>query len=132
MTMSRTAGFRCSSIDLVVLAACIPATWWLGGNVGPIAGSVPFAAGHFFLFCNVFRIQRAKELLWAAVCLVNVGAWMLAERFDWWLILAGQSPLTVVLIAWEMRGPHYHGLWARRINRRLDEYLDGRLAEGRH
>ena len=121
--MSRTAGFRCSQLDLFVLATAIPAAWWLWEHVGPIAGAVPFAVGHFFLFCNVFRIQHTKELLWAAMCLVNISAWMIAERFDWWLILAVQSPLTVALIALEMRDPSYHGVWARRINPRLDQYL---------
>ena len=125
--MPRTAGFRCSWNDTLVLAVSVPATWWLWSCVGPIAGVVPFAVGHFFLFCNVFRIHRRKELLWAACCLVNVSAWMSAERYDWGLILAMQSPLTVALILWEMRGPHYHGVWARRINPRLDDYLTGRL-----
>ena len=128
--MSRTAGFRCSWIDLLVLAASIPATWWLWEDVGAIAGAVPFPVGHFFLFCNVFRIHRPKELLWAVVCLVNVSAWTLAERLDWALILALQSPLTVAVVIWEMRGPHYHGVWAKRINPRLGEYLDGRLSAG--
>ena len=121
--MPRTAGFRCSWGDTLVLVASVPATWWLWSSVGPIAGAVPFAVGHFFLFCNVFRIHRRKELLWAGCCLVNVSAWMLNERCDWALILAVQSPLTVALIAWEMRGPLYHGVWARRINPRLADYL---------
>jgi len=107
---------------MLVLVASLPATWWLWSSVGPMAGAVPFAVGHFFLFCNVFRIQRRKELLWAVCCLVNVTVWTLSERCDWALVLAVQSPLTVALIAWEMRGPHYHGVWARWINPRLADY----------
>jgi len=123
--MSRTAGFRCSWSDVAVLVAMPPATWWLWSMVGPIAGVMPFAVGHFFLFCNVFRIQRGKELLWAACCVLNVAGWAFADRLEWAWILAAQTPLTVALIGVEMRQPSYHGLMAHRINPCLANYLAG-------
>jgi hypothetical protein len=78
---------------------------------------LPLVLGHFFLFCNVFRIRREYEYIWAAVWIVNYGAWLFSGAFTWWGVLAVQSPLTVVLIVLEMRSPEYHGIlwrWLRR------------------
>lgn len=100
----RTWGFRLSWLDVAVLALAVPATWLLWPVIGPVAGCIAMAIGHFFLFCNFFRIIR------------------------WWPgILAVQTPLTAVLIATELRTSRYHGVWARRLNPRLDDYLEGRL-----
>ncbi len=123
----RTWGFRISVLDACVLIAGVPVTALLWPRVGAVAGIVPITVGHFFLFCNVFRIHRTKELLWSAICIANVGAWYAMDRMWWPGILAVQLPVTVAMIAWEMSGPWYHGILARRINRRLEDYLAGTL-----
>lgn len=127
MSRPRTWGFHLSPSDIVVLVAACPATWFLWGSIGPLAGVVPLAVGHFFLFCNVFRIHRRKELVWAVVCLLNVGTWLACDHLWWPGIMIIQTPLTVALIWMEMRGPWYHGIGARRLNPRLDEYLAERI-----
>jgi hypothetical protein len=124
---SRTWGFRLSAVDAVVLVGAGPATWLLWPVIGTLAGVIPLVVGHFFLFCNVFRIHRTKELIWAAICLVNVFAWAAFSECWWPGILAVQLTVTVVLVIKEIRGPWYHGICARRWNSRLDDYLDGRL-----
>src|SRR5947207_1687337 len=60
-------GFRISAFDVVVLALGAAGAifvgmkiWWAGMIIG-------FVIGHFFLFCNVFRISRRPGLIWAAV-----------------------------------------------------------------
>lgn len=121
----RTWGFRLSVVDVVFLAVAGVATWWLWPEIGAMAGVIPLAVGHFFLFCNVFRIIRWKELLWAGVCLVNVSAWAVCADVWWPGILMVQLPLTVVLVWSEMRHPRYHGIYARRLNPHLDDYLAG-------
>lgn len=122
----RTAGFRLSVTDAIVLALGTIATIASIGPLGPMAGLFPMAVGHFFLFCNVFRLRRRYELIWTAVFLVNFTAWTFTE-FTWAGVLAIQLPLTAVVIALEMRSPRYHGVLAARVNPRLPEYLDGRL-----
>jgi hypothetical protein len=124
----RTHGFRCSPLDAAVVIAAPIATWLARPVLGPMAGVICLAVGHFFLFCNVFRITRRKELLWTAACLANVTAWTLADAFSWAGILAVQTPLTAMLIGLELRSPGYHGVLARRLNPRLDDYLAGRPA----
>lgn len=87
---------------------------------------VAIVAGHFFLFCNVFRVVRRRELIWAAAFVMNVGLWLLLGELDWFKVLACQLPLTVGLIAWEIRAARYHGIFASRLNRRLADYVEGR------
>jgi len=62
--------------------------WWLPGMV----------VMHFFLFCNVFKVPRKLELLWAAVFLINTGVWLAVGRFDWLPVLLCQSPFTLAAI----------------------------------
>jgi hypothetical protein len=62
--------------------------WWLPGMV----------VAHFFLFCNVFKVPRKLELLWAAVFLINTGVWLAAGRFDWRPVLLCQTPFTLAAI----------------------------------
>lgn len=126
---NRTWGFRLSVIDVVFLLLAIPATWLAWPEIGAMAAVIPMAVGHFFLFCNVFRIIRWKELLWTGVFLVNVSGWTIStdDTFFMWVgILVIQMPLTVLLITTELFTRRYHGVWARRLNIHLDDYLAGK------
>lgn len=128
--MTRVAGARFSLTDgLAILAGAAltvalhraapeQARWFVG---------VPAAAlGHFFLFCNVFRVRRRYELAWAAAFLVNVLAWHLADALEWWRVLALQTPLTLAAIVAEVRSSTYHGAFAARWNPRgLERWLAG-------
>ena len=90
--------------------------WWL----------LVVAAGHFFLFCNVFRIVRRRELIWAGLYVLNVGVWTGFDRLTWRGVLLCQLPITVALVVADMRAPGYHGVLAKRLNPRLNDYLEGR------
>lgn len=91
--------------------------WWI----------VPSALGHFFLFCNVFLVWRRLEMLWAAAFVLNVAAHIALESFDPWPSLLWQAPVTLWVVAWQMRSPWYHGVFARQINPRLADYLNDTL-----
>lgn len=119
----RSAGFRLSIVDVAFIAVLAAAFVWLRPRIGDGVWAIPFAAGHFFLFCNVFRVRRSYELIWVGVFLVNALAWWSSGRVPWgWLTLV-QAPFTLAAIVAEMRSPRYHGIFARRLNPRLDEYL---------
>jgi hypothetical protein len=124
----RTYGFQISASDIAVMIFCAIATaaFWL--MIGSFSLVFAMALGHFFLFCNVFRIHRKWELIWAAAFVVNVFAWTAAGEFYWGRVLAIQLPITAFLIALEMTRPRYHGIGARRINaRHIDAYLRGEV-----
>jgi hypothetical protein len=123
----RNWGFRFSVIDAVALVAfgavaaglhrLSSSLWWL----------VAIAAGHFFLFCNVFRVTRRRELIWAALFVLNVGLWLLWGRLDWFNALACQLPVSIGVVAWEIKATRYHGIFASRLNPDLKDYLEGRI-----
>ena len=121
-------GFRLSPLDAVVLAitavispalhiAKIPC-WWL----------LPFVVGHFFLFCNVFRVRRSFELIWGVVLVCNYGAWMRGLNFHWLPVMLCQLPATLLVLLFEIRSEDYHGLLAQRVNPSLPAYLARRLS----
>src|SRR5262245_53454076 len=113
----RTWGLRFSVVDGIVLALALVAAVLLW-DFDPFLALLPaILLGHFFLFCNVFRIHRGLELVWAGLFLVNTCVWWLTCASVPWLGVVGvQAPVTVLIIALEMRSPRYHGIFASRIN----------------
>ena len=119
-------GFRFSRFDGLILVA--------GGSIAagtalwlPLAGAVvAFVLGHFFLFCNVFRIARIPELIWATVFFgLATAAMCSTDPVRMWAIAFGASiALAAVLIALETRKPSYHGIGWRRFNPGLKDWWD--------
>ena len=119
-------GVRLSSADVIVLlfgavaaTALALLTWWWGFVVA-------FVVGHFFLFCNVFRIGRTSELLWALVFVLLVAGTIAADSPGWAITVAVSLSLTAVLVLIEMRKPSYHGIGWQRINPELPAWWQAR------
>jgi hypothetical protein len=123
----RTCGARFSITDGAALALGALGTWATWDELGTYRWMFAAALGHFFLFCNVFRVRRSYELLWTAVFLGNFAAWLLAGRFSWAWVLGLQTPLTALLIGLEVRSPRYHGIGCERLNPDLPRYMSGEL-----
>ncbi len=90
----RKCGFRFSAADAAVIVVAAAATVVLWGPIGELALLFPVVVVHFFLFCNVFRIRRSYELVWADVFVANLIAWQAAGAFGWASVLAVQGPVT--------------------------------------
>ena len=114
-------GFRLSLTDIIILI--------IGGIVAAyfavieaiISLIITFVVGHFFLFCNVFRISRPPELLWAAIfsCL---SVMTLTTGFPGWAVTFSSSiVLTVIIIIRGAILPSYHGILWRKINPELKQ-----------
>jgi len=124
---SRTWGFRFSLADAVAIFAFMSAAgvFWRLGNL--LWWMLLIVAGHFFLFCNVFRIVRNREWAWAGLFILNVGVWTWLELLTWPCVLLCQLPITVGIVVADMRSPGYHGVFASWLNPRLNDYLEGRF-----
>lgn len=117
-------GFRISVLDgLVVLASILGAialsmfSWWWGFVVG-------FVVVHFFLFCNLIRMSRALELLWAGVFVALSAATILGE-FPGWVVTALVSlVVTTIVVIVELRKPSYHGIGWKTINPGLPHWWE--------
>ncbi|MBF0420248.1 MAG: hypothetical protein HQL78_08800 [Magnetococcales bacterium] len=115
-------GFRISIMDGFILISgligsllCMEIEVWFG-----IA--IVFIVGHFFLFCNVFRISRPLELTWAALCILLLGSTILFQKPGWLPSFALSVVMTIVVVVIQMRQPSYHGIGWKTINPKLPQW----------
>ncbi|HVU28664.1 MAG TPA: hypothetical protein VHG71_13145 [Verrucomicrobiae bacterium] len=111
---------------LILGVGCLIA---LRGNYWPASFVVAFAVGHFFLFCNVFRISRRLELVWTGIFVVLTGGTVLVQFPGWPATFAVSICATVVVIAVEMKKPSYHGIFWKQINPRLRDWWNSSLLQ---
>ena len=122
-------GVRLSALDVGVLicgtvgsVAAWQWVWWVGFVIA-------FVVAHFFLFCNVFRISRPLELVWAAAFVALAGSTVMNETPGWLVTVVGSLVVTVAVIAIEMFSPSYHGIGWQRLNPRLPQWWETHVAE---
>ena len=112
----RPWGFRFSRADLIVVLVGVFATMFASQWSVDLPILIPFVLGHFFLFCNVFRVGERHELVWSGLFLVNVAVAATLTGSPWWTALPLQGLVTVVIVIRTLRSPDYHGLACQRIN----------------
>jgi len=125
-----TCGVRFSALDAVFLLVGTAATVWIWRIHSEFALLIPFLLFHFFLFCNVFRVARASELVWSGVFIVVFSLGSASSYVvNWPAICAIQLPLTAFLLWRETRQPWYHGMACRKWNaEHIDAYLRGEMS----
>jgi hypothetical protein len=122
-------GFRLSLRDAVVLVVGIVGSIALGNTFWPASLIIAFAVSHFFLFCNVFRISRRLELIWAVIFIALSGITILTKFPGWAVTIASSICATVIVVICEMKKPSYHGVGWRKINPHLRTWWDSNLAD---
>ena len=127
--LGRAYGFRLSMRDLAVIVFFVLLTWPLLHWWGEMGWLPLVVLGHFFLFCNVFRIPRINELIWAGLFILNVYCWVFRWQWSWLNVLMVQSPVTAAVIAADMFTKNYHGLCYRWINPRHYHDRGGKLGQ---
>ena len=129
-TRTFSPGFRLSAVDVGILVAGAIGAVALG-RLDPWAGvAVAFVVGHFFLFCNVLRMSRPPELVWAVAFAGMAVTAVVFGAVSWPAVFAGSATLTVVLVVIECRRPSYHGVGWRRLNPRLPAWWASRAGDG--
>jgi hypothetical protein len=125
--LTRTWGFRFSLTDVLVLCAFAGFASGLFYLANPLWWLLLVVVAHFFLFCNVFRVARHHELIWAILFVANVLLLAHWQELDWPAVLVTQVPITTAIIFVELRSATYHGIFARQLNPQLANYLEGRI-----
>lgn len=121
-------GFRISEIDVGVLL--------LGFAVSPLLGrlndilglSALLTIAHFFLFCNVLRLGRVLELLWAVTFTGLVASTLLYRMPSWDLTVLLTLCVTAVVSTIQVMRPSYHGVLWKRLNPSLPQWWERHLA----
>jgi hypothetical protein len=119
-------GFRFFPSDAVVLAVLLAWSGWWWRTFPDLAWLPLAVGGHFFVFCNVIRLHRRMELLWAGIFVINGAAWLVWAEVRPGAVLVSQLPFTVAFLVREIRLPRYHGVFADRWNPRLGDHLHRR------
>ncbi len=115
--MSRSRpGFRLSVRDVIVLGFAGGAAWWLWPRSVLAASLVLTVVGHFFLFCNVFRVPTRLELTWATLFLLNVVGFSQFGSLTPVNYLFAQLPITLIILALTLRHANYHGILWSKVN----------------
>lgn len=117
-------GFRFSAFDLLVLALGITAVVFCGSQDFCIGVAIGFVVLHFFLFCNVFRIPRVPELIWAGVFSLLAAATILIEIPGWIVTFASSLAFSLLLLWRETGKASYHGICWQRWNPGLRAWWD--------
>lgn len=115
-------GFRLSAFDGVVLLA--------GGGASAYAMTIDrwfgfaiaFVVLHFFLFCNVLRMSRPLELIWAVVFAATAVLRVTFDLLPWPWVFAIALIVTLVLAFVETRRTSYHGVGWQWLNPNLPEW----------
>ena len=122
-------GFRLDAIDTLVLVAgaagaifLAQVEWWMGLIIG-------FAVGHFFIFCNVFRVAKPLELTWSAIFVVLAGSTIATGQPGWMVTVATTLVATLAVIVMQVRKPSYHGVAWQRFNPKLPEWWESQATE---
>lgn len=126
-------GFRLSRTDLVVL--CIGAIAALGvGAVDTALGWViAFTVGHFFWFCNVLRMARSCELIWAGIFLSLAVSNLMQGQPSWGVVFGAALAVTVIISMIQLRHPAYHGIAWQYFNPNLPQWWEAQHSgETRH
>lgn len=112
-------GFRISEFDAGVVILGILASAWLGRIDGMLGVATLFPVAHFFLFCNVLRMTRQFELVWAVLFVFLASINLLVGVPAWDLTLILMLSVTAVLLVIQALLPSYHGVFWRKINPNL-------------
>ena len=115
-------GFRLSAIDVGVLLAGVIGSFMVGQIELCLGLAIAFTVGHFFLFCNVFRMPRPLELAWAALFLTLSGSSIAFQQPGWFVSFALSLVGTAVVVVFQIRQPSYHGVGWQKINPQLPQW----------
>jgi hypothetical protein len=123
-------GFRLSAFDVIVLVIGTIASAGAAVMDRMLGVAIAFVVLHFFLFCNVLRLPRSLELIWAGVFAALAAGAMTMNVPSWPVAFAVSVALTAMVAIIAMRRPSYHGVGWRRLNPRLPEWWQSTAAGG--
>ncbi len=109
-------GFRISIYDAMILCAGTVGGILIGTNIWWAGFSVAFVLLHFFLFCNVFRISRSPELIWAGAFILLAGSTILTGLPGWIVAILCSLALSSYFIWRETKKHSYHGIFWEQWN----------------
>jgi len=122
-------GFRLSLRDVIVLLLGAAASTLVAFMHLWIGLAIAFVVLHFFLFCNVLRITRPPELIWAAIFSGLVVCTTVYAIPNWPAVIGISLAVTLLIACVEVRRASYHGIGWQKINPRLPQWWQDHVAQ---
>jgi hypothetical protein len=119
-------GFRLSEMDVGILMLGVCAAVLLARLDERLGLASLFVLAHFFLFCNVLRMSRPLELIWAVLFVLLAGSTFTFDLPSWNYTLIAILLVTLILAIVQILQPSYHGVLWRKINPNLKQWWDAR------
>jgi len=119
-------GFRLSIFDLAVIILGLAGAWYLRNVSIEFSFIILFVLGHFFYFCNISRMSRVPELIWAACFVILYGVGVFYGIVTVTEVFVISFIITIVLTVLEARKPSYHGVLWSKINPNLKAWYEGK------
>jgi len=116
-------GFRLSIVDMIVIIIAISASIYFFNSARSISYLIAFVVGHFFLFCNVTRMSRIPEIIWAIFFTALAALSIKYNLLTLPIVFLASIGLTIILIFIESRKPSYHGLLWQKVNPNLETWF---------
>lgn len=104
-------GFRLSFLDVLVLTISVFGALKIYEISVYMSFIILFVVGHFFVFCNVVRINWKSEIVWASF-FVFLGVLKVSIELHFALSFI----LTIILVYIDLKRPSYHGAFWKQIN----------------
>ena len=128
-TVKFQPGFRLSELDVGFLILGVCTAVLLARLDERLGIAVLFVLAHFFLFCNVLRMSRPLELVWAGLFVLLAVSTFYFDLPSWNYTIAVMLVVTLMLALVQLLQPSYHGVFWRKINPKLEHWWAAR--EGR-
>ena len=119
-------GFRLSILDIIVLIVGILGVWYFREISPEFSSVILFVVCHFFYFCNITRMSRIPELVWATCFVLIYGAGVFYGMVTVNEAFIISIIVTLVLTFLEIRKPSYHGIFWLKINPNLKVWFENR------
>jgi len=125
-------GFRISKVDITIIILGIVGALIASRFVLYLGLIVIYVVGHFLLYCNVFRVSRPPELIWAFLFVMLSGLTILLGKPGWTVTVVCSILSTIVILLIEIRRPSYHGILWERLNPNLKNWWAENVANAEH
>lgn len=126
-TLKFQPGFRLSELDVGIIILGVCAAVLLARLDQRLGLAVFFVLAHFFLFCNVLRMSRPLELIWAALFVLLAGSTLYFDYPPWNYTVVTMLVVTLILAFVQILQPSYHGVFWRKLNPNLEQWWAARV-----
>ncbi|MDY6853958.1 MAG: hypothetical protein SWO11_04505 [Thermodesulfobacteriota bacterium] len=115
-------GFRISVFDVIFIFIILAFSTYFATYDLFLSVMIFIPPFQFFFFCNLFRVQRKREIIWA-VQYALIAAYLYHVYPNVYLLFSISSLVGAGMILYEIKDPGYHGIFWTTLNPDLKEWF---------